>query len=631
MTTFQTLADLGMSKTPTITTSTSLTRLAMSPLAQGNPGRRFSVDMGAAYVGRTDPEVRTIDEKIEDDLGRIRELLSEIGLPSEIANNFLYEAFLLKQIPPLGIIDESSSNPANTDRNILPLIPYHSDEQQVATRIEAIATRIITHLPQDEDAEENDAEDVALAITTVRNAVYRIIGENLRNVDEQPLIRTSLEDPTQRISMRQMRKIIKNLHQSIDDEVLLPEDATMELLIQIGIIPQGEAFERWPEIQKSFAKARNNALEAYEAMGKALEQGQRRAKVQGYQVHVDACSKTKTLSLFEMLNFVINTPEGAELRDLNEIQVIAYLTYYFFLVQQNPVYKKSRAILDNLRKDFEQGVFEGNEPKELVRLNYTKQGNVTREEGVAWKEFQLREMPLAGFEDMGTQRVWFDDINNKRSKSWVMKLMEDRDLDIEKLSDMARGRIVMWDITEKELDSEDMAVRERSRELLEATAKKAGKSIGLHYRNKPRKELQPGEFCVADKLDENADSEISFEFRVMKLYGITEEGVHIEFQIMPRCTFEAKESRQSPNNDRNYNLKKVLKIAKLCFVESIHPHLHEVVNRLQRWIKHSQAGLTSRLERDLAAAQKPRPKPSKKPSRKRKLKKKRRKGQKRSR
>jgi hypothetical protein len=641
---------LGMSKNTPALPTTRLSRLAMSPLAKGVTGEGFSVDLSPAYEGLTELEKELVEDRIEDDVNRIRELFrhSDISIPPDIKANYLYDAFLLRGITPINAPEIHHSDPTITDRNILALDPLHSDQTYVTQRIQEIAEWIINHLPESEEKPLH--EDISSAQTAIRNAVRLTIQKNLENFDEHELIRASLTDPTKRVSTRQVRHTVRDLRAAINAEEISRKDANTELLIMLGVIDQEEALGDLDKINRQLTRAKRNALKAYEAMGQELSMGQKNAKIKGDQVHIHVGLDLECMSLFDMLDYVINDFEGQpNLKKANIAQTLAYLTYYFFLVQQNPLFEKIRDMIDPLKFEFGQKMFEGQEPSESEALHLNKAGNVTRNEGESKiGDFEIIHMPLNGHEP---QRVWFDKINYKSARSWVMKIMDDPTLDIEEISDMVRGRAVMWDITEEDIDSEDEEHREHSRAILRETAIKAGESAGLNFRTKNKEDLIPGEFCVDEqKLDDNSEKPKSFKFRVVKVYGKIESktkeekeeeerlgivkpdpGINFEFQVMPRSTFESKESRQSPNNDRNYNLKKVLRLVKMCFIESVFPLVHQTVDRLEQWIKNSESKMTRLFADQMGVDLPSKKKKKRRTSPKNRAKKRRGRGQKRSR
>ena len=109
---------------------------------------------------------------------------------------------------------------------------------------------------------------------------------------------------------------------------------------------------------------------------------------------------------------------------------------------------------------------------------------------------------------------------------------------------------------------------------------RAGEAIGLSYRRTTREQLKPGQFCIEDKLEKNVDNKKSKGFPAIKVYGLTKEGLPVEFQIVLRDGYNTSKSPDSPNSTHFYDLQKDIDLAKIVKPYSIFPQEQEVAQKV---------------------------------------------------
>ncbi|MBT7702855.1 hypothetical protein HN748_01345 [Candidatus Peregrinibacteria bacterium] len=599
--------------------------LAESPLARELPQTRFKLDLdGDELAGQHD--------QIIDDVILIRALLQASGLPKELEKNYLYNAFLLQGIPShdpqVEPEDLDPNSPLIAQRNILPLVPYNSDVGFVQERI----GHIIDHIMEKQFAEiELPADQMAAARLTAQNALFMILQQNLENFDLHPTVPVNSDSPAC-CSTNDFRKAVRTVRASVDDNNTKPEDASLTLLVELGVIDASTAALEKDTIVGQLKSARNHALQFYEVeMGQRLEAAQDQfpvpPEITEAVINVDITTNHKERGFFELLDFSLNPPtelyEGHQdllFTDLNEAQALGYLTYLFFLIGRNQVYRRISRVDDEIRQSFREQTFQTQLPTDKAHLYLDKHGNVVHHQTNRPKPYSLRPIHVPGFEDLGEQLVWYKGFIPKTRTSILAKQMLKPNKRIEDLSDLMRGMLVTWGITEEELN--DPPTKENPyRQYLIALAKQCGENLGGKGPDGEPLKLEcigiieeededptkngnppPGQFVVKVKLNktaikqaaaangEEANERSEDDYLVVKVLGRTHDGVPIEFQIVPRSTFEADISKQSPTNHKYYELKRALDLAELCFVESIHPEIHAAIHRLRKRIKKYRAG-----------------------------------------
>lgn len=504
-----------------------------------------------------EPEItRFIDE--------IRDLMEYIPLPKELADIPFFDIAARPDVPK----DEEGS-PLQRHQNILPLLPLHPDLSHIQSKLRVFADEIIQHVPIEKEDIPDIEEPLEMATTAIQNLLLLIIGENIRKVDQHPLIRVNASDPEKHCSMNELRQIVRDVRKDIDDDQIGANKATLELLIRLGAIEREEIQnpESKERLLEKIREAKKAALDYYAEIGERLGSVQMTEfQIPGKEIHVDLSAETRTLSLFGMLDYTVHGEDGLSLADYSEIQSIAYLTYLFFMVQNNPLYKKAKRFHNAVLYNFTKEMFRSKGP--YARLYKDNLGNVTSEKTENYKEYQMRKIEL----DSGVIDVWFKGIEVKGEDSTVGKQLLRPYRNIENTPDLLRGRIVVWDIGRESMD------QPQTLDLLTKVAEKAGQALGI------KNPIISNNFNGS--VQEHSHS--SDEFRMVKVEG-TIEGVPVEFQILPRCTLEAMESRKSPSSDEYYALEKILDIAQTLFTESTDPNIHRVAIRARKALKRRKA------------------------------------------
>lgn len=585
----------------------TLTPWTKSLLGRGQfPKQKFHIDeaaiMEAAPPSTTPKEVQT---EIAEATTAIREILAQIGLPAEIAGNHLYENFLIHDFPAEGE-PIPSSHPINARRNILPLAPFHSKPEKVEERIDLIAQKIFEHMVAQNaiaGRPQITGPKREKALTAIKNAVYLLLDQNLRRLDNTPIVNIDPQGE-KRLSTRQIRKAVRNTRQrsTKGTQKTQPGDKDLDLLLlEFGILenlPAGEFHDHEP-LLRALTSARNNAHRFYEEfIGKSLVEAQRKFRIPGERVKVDVDEENKAKSFFELLDTAISEPEGeSDFSRINEAQTLAYLTYQFFLIKINEAYRGARDILGQTRKQILEGLFAEQKAAKSAVLYIDQKENVVPYKTDSYTTYELRKLEIKGFEDLGEQFAYYTGWDTKKADSILAKLMERPERRIEDLPDLLRGSVVAWGIGKKEIDHPDLEKRARYRDYLSAIGHQVGASLGLTLNDNTTDyhKLNPGEFMIdAGKLDTNPNPK-SYSYRVVKLYGRTQEGVPVEFQILPKTTYEDKLSQQSPTNDKYYQWEKAVKLAPLCYAESINPRIHEVAKQVAQAMQHSKDTMAGQL------------------------------------
>ena len=593
------------------------------------PHHGFTVDLIEANKGGGAKEAITADDTIAEETEAVRLLLQRIGLPEEIMSHPIYPSFLLGDWEG-SEHSLSETSPLLKIRNLLGFVPLHPHIQGVRDVLKIVAEHIINEIPEEElDTSE---ETIEKARTTLIKGMIQILDGNTRTLDEHAVLRKPITpgktathrrsarysfsrnkrpQKLQGVTLKDVRgatkHILRNLKPALEKtrteetkEKLL-EGACIKLMQELGIFdrsmtPSEKAHFLNDEMPSCMSKART----LYKRIGRHLATAQREFGIKGPQVEEELIEENEYRTPIEILQLLTEHSREEEsyatgdLHELNEAQTILGLAYSFFLVRRDHRYKAARAKEFKFRRNLAENLFQENNEKEKAEVKLDARGNIledSTEDHITTKNEELRilnvpEMP----EKFQRLRVQFDGSRRKTSEALVIKTLLNPHYELGKnVFDFLGGRIFAWDIT-----LEDYLNSPQKRQIksgLNAIAMRAGEAIGLIYKKTTREKLRPGEFCIDDKLETNSTNTNSNGFPAIKVYGLTKEGLPVEFQIVLRDGYNTSKSPDSPNSTHFYDLLKDIGLTKIVKPYSIFPQeqkvakevLQELENRRKKW------------------------------------------------
>lgn len=531
-----------------------------------------------------------IDPKIfPDDLRenpQYLELLKPISLPAEATELLSIEARL-------------------HFKNTIRFIPRFPNFEGVYNNLSRIAENIANTILGEsrETVEENDFKK---AQRTIRNSLIMILRKWIEFFDNSPSIRVDLgKDRREReadasaekhaVSTRRVREIVRKIRAQIDEKKVSYEEADLELMIQLGALPYGSIEEipgpQGKEIKKKLRRNLEAAWKHYKQISEKLAQAQVKYGLQvsgkgheGEQIFIDTNIELKGRSLFGLLDFVINAdnPNHSYLNhidpneeNLNEAQIIAGLTHFYYMIEEHPQSEKAAELVNPLSITFTR-LFD--EESKEVKAYKTDEGDFTDEEKPHWSPVKLRRLNIPGVSNM---LVYIEYFEEKSAPSRVDKLVISPDKDIEDIFDSLRGRLVLW-----EFSSEDFKKPE-TRDQIILILEIILKFMNFRQRRVPKEQLKQGEACIADKTTENEENENSRDFCAIKIYGLAKanendlNGVPFEIQVIPRDRYYGTRSPNSLIHNDRYALFKTAKVGNTILSTSIHPVAHIVMEMIR--------------------------------------------------
>lgn len=560
-----------------------------------------------------------IPDEVFDVIESAQQWLQNNGMPPELNGNPFYRYFVAGNVTQ-EVIERNRA---------LIFSPHNPDIENVMASIRVMAGHILEGIFRDKEEErtslsEDEIEKARYALTM---ALYFTMVMNVNDFDVEPVFRTDIYNPQPReikrnfVSAYDVRKAIRTLEKEFERSPSDRKDAVLYLMYNLGILqkpPQSMNESDKEKMKLDVQRSVEVAWKIYETIGTTLEQYRSDFGIEGEVINLDPNTRNKTRDLYGLLKQVFTNSEEADLKFVQEAQTIATLAYLVHRVRKHPVYMKAREILPSLAKNFIEEMFgpEEDEPKntryttlymdgrknilpidEEGKLHVPRNGEASIQVSLPpeklpknYKKIIVRKLQdIDGMEEVGEQEVHYHDLNCKEKESILMRLLTKREenegsIDIEDLCDMLRGRLVLMSIQNS--DIRDPEKGPQIKRFIENLGKKIGVSMKCegqertmqYQKYKNKKDCKPGEFIIEDKLDKT-NNQKGIEYRAIRVYGQTFEGVRFEFQIIPRDTYEMSYSPQSPNHHAYYNLERILEIARIIFRRSIYPRVHEVIDR----------------------------------------------------
>ncbi len=536
---------------------------------------------------------RDLPRIVED----IRAQLEITGVPEFLKTNPFYK---------FAVLNTPKKEDVNAIKNIIPFIPRLMDRISVERNIQLIAQRLVDELKKTCRSPDDYFEKTKSAI---RNALLFNLGESLKLIDETPIIRKDALHTENEglLCTGEIRSAVLRIKDRIDIGELDKDDADIALLHDLGVTDGSEDSKK---IKEDLMISISAGWELYEELGESLAKAQAEFGIGGEQIRISPNHFSKGKGMYELLIQAIGnnkphkTKTGRALLFNHEAQAAAYLGFLFFHLAHHPAFIESRKIVAKYRLMVGSGLFgeremEGEEDlltEDRVYLDSHRNIIAKPDEpgqNDIFTPYQIRELDIDGCSQK--YRVWFDDIDKKMEKPIIKRLINSPDFNFEDVPDIIRGRLVLWDYNRNDLviheSDTDEVKSEKEKKLadLDLIVRKIGTSMGLKHSYVERVHLGKGHFCIKNKLDENKKNGKSHEAFAFKLYGVNEQGVHIEFQILPKDVFESTNSWRSPNNHQFYDMEKDLDVAKAVLRLSSSPRAHEVAELAKKRLKEKKS------------------------------------------
>lgn len=392
--------------------------------------------------------------------------------------------------------------------------------------------------------------------------------------------------------MKRMQDEYKNDPSTLRTErYKLISKANIKLMQDLELLPKSLLEEDKREfLNEEMPSCLSRGKELYQNVVESLRRAQKTLQIPGMQLQeVDMFVENGYRTPIELLQVILEHPRtpdsygSGDLRELNEAQTLLGLSYYFLYIRRHPYYLAARAEELEFSRMLVENLFAKITDKDEVQLPLDNRGNVIFNwdmQPTNTKEIKLRTLEVPDMpEQFKRLRIYFDRTNRKQAKAIVKKLMTNADYEMDRdIFDYLRGRVFLWDITFEEFMKSPQ--KKEIRKGIEAVAKSVGETLELEFVNKRRENLDPGEFCIDDKLEANARNHKSKRFPAMKVYGRTRQGYHVEFQIILRNGYNSIHSPDSPNNPQFYELLKDIEMAKIIFPSSVFPEIHEMAQKI---------------------------------------------------
>lgn len=541
-------------------------------------------DPEGAISFRMPDDLRMADEDFAHLVEDIRRRIQKIGLPPEIAHNGFYRLLVTETLTPEDI---------TKIKNILPFIPNKLDRESIESNVRRMADDVVRR-----EVDGLTQAEVIRAITATRNILIFNLGKNLKLIDDAKIIRTDLlTKDKEPVSTKRIRQVISIIKEKIEKGEVDRSNANIALLKELDLIDKEvELSEKDVEkLEDDIRSCLRKGWKFYEEIGKTLAKSQAEFGIGGEQIKIDPSFITKGKNLFELLELATDPLEnrnktGAELLKYHEAQTAAWLGYLFFHIESQASYKVAKKLQEAFRLAIGSKLFK--DIDELIPENVymDHKRNIIQGPDMMGEEiytpYQTRKLTVRRDDDQEVEmRVWFDDVRTKTEEAIIRRLITSPDFNFENIPDIIGGRLVLMDLKRNDLlhlpEDEEETKAEKNNRIgdLEKIARKIGNSIGLSHEYVDRESLEPGQFCISNKLKDNPKNEKSEEYFSYKIYGKTKDGVRFEFQIIPRDVFENMNSAESPNNHEFYDMEKDFRVATAVFRQSSSPRIHEVANQ----------------------------------------------------
>lgn len=434
-----------------------------------------------------------------------------------------------------------SDTRAKDDRQTAQLVPKISNYPVVEAALREQAEKLAAAL--ETSGEIPEGCDHSKVVHTILVGLNYAIRQKLEEVESAEIILTKVNSPKDSafISPKDIKKIVRRIKQ----EGLSDEEAVAKLITEIQLI---EGFEAMSEnekqdVMRDIELAVHDGRELFKHMVDALmeiitdmmETGE---ITDEEVVFPELNDRILSHNAFKLLGAFFNGHTERNARDFNDIQSILILAYALFKYRRHPLImqalKEHGPFTEKLTTE---PFFERSKDPAYSKIYTYRDGN--------YIERTTKRKEETGFitietEDGGTEkiRVKIDGTNVKEDESILKKAYggKFRNVEVGGLRDLLRGRFVLWDINLKNFHTNMDKIRK--------IAIKSGTALGLDYADIHRKDLKPGQFCFKEPAEDAL-------FKKCTLYGMTESGVPIEIQFIPKDIYELRTAR-SPLDHEAY-------------------------------------------------------------------------------
>lgn len=456
----------------------------------------------------------------------------------------------------------SSAKPED-QRETAQLVPEISIYPVVESALREQAVKLATVLRErNEIGRDCDDSTVVHAILIGLNVAIR---KKLNDVHNGNIIRTKINSPKSPdfISPAKIKEAVRRIKglKLSDEESMTQLIHDIELIENFDQMSEAEKADILHELDRAVHDARELFKKMVESLSEVIAEMMYAGKITEKKVTLPELNdRILSYSGFELLGTFFNGREERNARDFNDIQSLLILAYALFKYRRHPIVKAAIKEFGTFTKKLTDQPF-------LQRTEESASSKIYRYANHDYHEIGERQEEIGtiiindGTENEKAIRVKIDGTNVKEDESILAKAYSNKygtANEVESMTDILRGRFVLWDIT--------LANFQDNMEDVRKVGIKAGETLGLKYTDKTRIDLQPGEF----RLEEPDQKDL---FQKFTLHGITESGIPIEVQFIPKDVYELR-SAKSPLDHHKYKQGGQIKIALSLIPFSVSPISH---------------------------------------------------------
>ncbi len=564
---------------------------------------------------------------------------AERDLTVAVFREFLRQRLLRVLVKKTGIVEKESififgqiEKEFQKIKNLLCFIPLNIDKAQLKALIERHISTLVEELCNLNlvDPEHKDVFEVNLHRLAYRNVtrnlreLYELEGaitplpldpetqDFSRFLNEPDLFMTSTQqeetdDPHSELSAGVFREVEEPTRKSISFRALieravqLDQEGTLGTVEKTGLLLEAaseEGHSNYNRLNAQLLKAfdfaytylTNLATELDEACN-LVSQYVPDLNKPAIRGTIDIDVEKQTYYPTEILR-ILSFRTEPNLKTLDEMQLLAGIACQYLRVINSPYYRGAALLNRRLGRD----IF--SDPKLFIPQRSTRdipldeRGNITtREKAVEVKQWEFRRARIATSRGMEDLDIYVPNkaIRPKEEASTVSKLIREPQLEVENTFDLWGGMMMVDHTTDELLNDPNLL------EKVKIFARKLMENRGLKFVDKEKEKLKPGEFTLSIKLEKKNQGKKSNGFSAVKIYLRTKgspetpRGIPGELQLLPRDTYEGKESPDNPVHSRFYDAKKLPLEVKHIFSGSVFPELHTqaayVEEGIERFVK----------------------------------------------
>jgi len=302
------------------------------------------------------------------------------------------------------------------------------------------------------------------------------------------------------------------------------------------------------------------------------------------------------MNMLELINLVDeDTYIEASAEKKYFAQLGVYMSYLMNYIKRYKPYEEA----DNAWKRWNEYILYEKNGKELNILN-NDSGDIYFEDMLvsneSMKVYDKLDLADFSFENRNGEESNIEGVfigkGRKEILPIVQKLMSQNDISkLEDIFDFARAKI-MVNYTASEIHNTE-GLEDK---LVDMAKNLVGEQyFGLEFVDiKDRSKLKKGEFLVSNKLVSNKENKNSNGYSALKVYGVDEDGVNIEMQIIPKNTYISESNLHSPESHASYEKRRTLSLIRDLLPKSLFKGVHEEIENVNDAMKQEENLFKSR-------------------------------------